>query len=91
MKFGRAPTMHAKWIFAKIVSPFPCGSLLLVSIEAASVNAAFMDAAVLYGMPRTMGGPIQRVSGTGSRCQMRMSRSYLPLSKRMSLTVPSRT
>ena len=43
------------------------------------------------GMPRTMAGPIQRVTGTGSRRQTLIRRSYLPLSKRISLTLPLRT
>jgi hypothetical protein len=42
------------------------------------------------GIPRTIGGPIRRVSGTGRRCQRRMSHRYFAFSGRISDTLPAR-
>ena len=44
-----------------------------------------------YGIPRTIIGPTRRVKLTGSRRQMRIRRSYWPLSSRISCTSPFRT
>jgi hypothetical protein len=43
---------------------------------------------VPYGIPRTIPGPIRRVSHKGSFCQMRTARPYLGLVGRMSDAVP---
>jgi hypothetical protein len=43
-----------------------------------------------YGIPRTIGGPINRVIPTGRCCQTRIMRRYRGLSGRMSVASPAR-
>ena len=62
----------------------------LPKIRVIRVIRGYVLLSCVYGMPRTMLGPIQRVNATGSRCQMRIIRWYLGFSGRISEMLPSR-